>query len=450
MHSPAVAQVDASDPPPPTAPPTTKAAEPPAPPAKAATAPVDQALGVRPVAEPVGQTLPRWLTVGGEYRARGEAIYGQGTIGDEFALNRLRFKVGVKFAPWAGAFVQFQDVRVFGFRATRPGSMENTADIREAYVTLGDPKRSPWGGRLGRQEISLGDQRLVTAGDWNNSARSFDGVRGTWTRKTSSFVALIAVPVATVSGGLDRWNDAERLIGALYTYRGTRPGTVVEPYVFVKTTSGATAGAPTSAIYTYGGRAAGPLGHGFDYNVEVALQRGHVKTETLMASAGHYGIGRTWTGFAWKPRLGMDVDVSSGDTDPKDGRRETFDSLYGSSHARFGLVDRTAWRNMRHAGLMVDAQPRKGIKLKATVRRLYVNELADGLYTSASGSPAAVVRPSGSGLIGDAVDLLATFELAHRISVGIGSGYLFAGPYTKVALKARDMWTPHVAWRVLF
>src|SRR5581483_4813180 len=167
--------------------------------------------------------------------------------------------------------------------------MQDVADVREAYLSLGNAKKSPWTARLGRQELLFGDQRLVTGGDWFNAAKSFDGGRGSWSHGGNSITVLYFLPVVPVSGDLDKWNSDERLMGGLYSYRGKHAG-LIEPYVFVKTVGAATAGAPNTVIYTYGARAVATIGCGVDYNLEAALQRGHVKAERMMASAAHYGV----------------------------------------------------------------------------------------------------------------------------------------------------------------
>lgn len=418
----------------------TTPAEPAVPPSAQATAPLDR---------PSETSLPRWLTLNGQFRVRAEAPSGWGSADDRFLLSRFRVGVGVTVAPWAKAFVQFQDARVFGYDARQPVSMENIADIREAFVALGKPNSS-WEARVGRQEVSIGDQRLVTAADWVNSARAFDGVRGGLTLAHGRLSALALAPVVPIAGAVDRRHPDERLAGAVYTYRRTAgTSAVLEPYLLVKTTRARTL-TPSSTIVTYGARTTATFRHGYDYQIEAALQRGRVGADALEAAAVHGGMGRTWTAVPWSPRVGLEADYASGDRDPNDGVRGTFDQLYGTNHARFGLVDRVAWRNMRHVGVTLDLQPRQALKLRAAVRRLHINQLADGLYTTVSGPPLPVVHTPDSDRIGDAIDVIATFAVARRHSVGVGAGYLAAGRYTSVALNAGNLWAPHVTWRIAY
>src|SRR5690606_39763271 len=58
-------------------------------------------------------------------------------------------------------------------------SSDLTADLRLAYVELGDPENKTFGLRAGRQELVFGEMRLIGHLNWANTARSFDAVRGT-------------------------------------------------------------------------------------------------------------------------------------------------------------------------------------------------------------------------------------------------------------------------------
>ena len=50
------------------------------------------------------------------------------------------------------------------------------SDVHQAYVRVGGAREFPLSLKLGRQEMSYGDERLIGAFDWNNIGRVFDGV----------------------------------------------------------------------------------------------------------------------------------------------------------------------------------------------------------------------------------------------------------------------------------
>ena len=89
--------------------------------------------------------------------------------------------------------------------------------------------------RGGRQELVFGDQRLVGHGNWLNTARSFDGVRGVFRHKKLRVDGFAASVVAI------QMDDVNRSGGGNYLYGADAPlavlpyGGVIEPYVFVRT-----------------------------------------------------------------------------------------------------------------------------------------------------------------------------------------------------------------------
>ena len=92
---------------------------------------------------------------------------------------------------------------------------------------------------------------------------------------------------------------------------------------------------------TVGARWVGKLPAGLDYNTEMALQRGSLASDDISACAGHWLVGRT-TGTKATLRLSGEYNYASGDSDPTDGRRNTFDGkLYPTGHDKYGWWTRS-------------------------------------------------------------------------------------------------------------
>jgi hypothetical protein len=101
---------------------------------------------------------------------------------DSWLLNRFRLGLAVKPVSWLKVYGQMQDVReAFSDRANIPGihgaEGDDEADLRQAYISLGDVKRFPLLLTVGRQSISYGDSRLVADSKWGNFGRTFDAIR---------------------------------------------------------------------------------------------------------------------------------------------------------------------------------------------------------------------------------------------------------------------------------
>jgi len=67
-----------------------------------------------PIAK-LDESLPSWLHIGGEYRARLEGPIGIGYTGtnDFYMLDRLRVKIAIRPKDWLKFFGEVQDSRIF-------------------------------------------------------------------------------------------------------------------------------------------------------------------------------------------------------------------------------------------------------------------------------------------------------------------------------------------------
>ena len=106
---------------------------------------------------------------------------------------------------WLKFVFQGQDARVFWKNQNPPAPpYQNTMDLRMAYLEIGDAEKKTFGLRAGRQELNFGDQRLVGAVNWLNTARTFDAVRLTLRHGGYRVDAFASTVVQPVDGEFDR------------------------------------------------------------------------------------------------------------------------------------------------------------------------------------------------------------------------------------------------------
>lgn len=114
-------------------------------------------------------------------------------------------------ARWVRFFFQGQDARAFnlnggsGFEGQR-----NALDVRQGYVELGHAEEG-WQIRAGRQELSVGDERLGKESGFRAWDSSTTSPRATPTRKTAGIAPLTTFP----RPGFNKYGIAIRLSGAL-------------------------------------------------------------------------------------------------------------------------------------------------------------------------------------------------------------------------------------------
>jgi len=186
-----------------------------------------------PISEGINEHMPRWLRLNGEYRMRFEGKTGQRGIADNddyYTLSRFRLSVTIKPAEQWTFFLQGQDSQVFGFNPRpEPSSLENTFDLRQAYIDWRQSGKQGWAVRVGRQEFKYGDERVIGAGDWGNTARAFDAI------KVSAFGKHYAVDLfaSSVVVAEERVFDKRRAGQNLYGLHSTFPTLIPKAEVAV-------------------------------------------------------------------------------------------------------------------------------------------------------------------------------------------------------------------------
>jgi len=446
------------------------AAAPPAPPAAAATL-VAAAMPVAPVApaakpevrkpvltglERLSDDWPAWWKVSVQYRGRAEGTDGLAAVkgrDDGYYLNRVRLDSTVVVNPSLRIFAQAQDAQTLGYDlAAQPTSMVNTFDLRQAYFDLQSPTKSGIGVRVGRQELAYGEQRLIGIGEWNNTARTFDAAKGSVFGARGRLDVFAASVVRIEQGRIDRHKTDERLFGAVASLTARAIKGVVEPYIFVKDSdlvTGERGGTGAGRLYATGLRVAGALPHRVDFAAETVLERGTAVTDPIAAWAGHYAMGWTISTSRRKPRVFGEFNLASGDEASQDGRRGTFDQLYPTNHAKYGMVDQVGWRNMRDVMGGFEIMPTTKWKVTSTVHQLWLATTRDGLY-NAGGVRTVLNRAATSADIGTELGMATTYAFSKELSFGAGVGYLFAGDFLAQSTNAPSLWAPYVMWNVKF
>ncbi len=162
-------------------------------------------------------------------------------------------------------------------------------------------------------------------------------------------------------------------------------GGILEPYEFVRTSRNlrTEAGAPgdlTSS--TSGVRSAGKLSARTDYNVEAAIQRGSLGSDTISAWAGHALIGRTIP-IGRRP-IGRSANTTMrlATKHPADGVRGTFDQLYPTAHDKYGLADQVGWKNIHHLRTGLEVRPHAKLALAGGYHSFWLASATDALYNA--------------------------------------------------------------------
>jgi hypothetical protein len=202
-------------------------------------------------------------------------------------------------------------------------------------------------------------------------------------------------------------------------------------------------------IYTFGARVKSTPGelNGWDYGAEVAGQLGNFKDgarrleqEAWMMYAGF--------GYTFKtkmtPRLGLEYNFGSGDSNKADNKHETFDNLYPTNHKFYGYMDMVSLQNINDLRFMSSIKPLPRLTLNADYHAFWLADTHDNFYnvngarrggTGATPGTTYGINPGYDNFVGSELDLVATYAIAPQALLEIGYGHFFRGDYIKSSLR---------------
>jgi hypothetical protein len=331
----------------------------------------------------------RFMTLSAEIRYRPEGFRIKGTdttptVRDNYLLQRYLFGADVRFGPRARVFTEFQSGIINGkIGATRPTD-QNTLDVHQAFLELrrrpGQNKR--FNLRIGRQELTIGSSRLISASPGLNTKRSFDGMRlvsgrGSWTVEGAAAVLTdlrrgvfdddplegVKFWGVAASRSSPRW--VKGLLGFYYLGLENRDAQFAQ-------------GRGREVRNTLGSSWRGS-GRQVDLNYDVILQAGSFNGFAVRAWALSTETGYRFTKTRWTPRIAVRVNSASGDRDAADPRLQSFNPLFpGSSYA--GVMGLFGPTNMTDFTPAVTVVLRTGLIVGFERPIYWRTSTGDGLY----------------------------------------------------------------------
>jgi hypothetical protein len=302
---------------------------------------------------------------------------------DGYGLLRALSSVALRRDRWEG-MVQL-GVHAEQGRDGGPGGTDRGAlDLQQGYLRW-HGERINW--QLGRQEVAYGSSRLLSVRDGPNIRLAFDGVRSRWQQRAFTLDLMALRPVDNRSGAFDdRSVRGQHLLGGYATWQGAHAGNGLDLYLLDYGRDGARF---ASAV---GDERRSSLGTRWfarhprwDANVEVVAQRG-----TLARAQGDLAIrawtlasdsGVRWPDAPWQPRLGVKLDVASGDRNASDHRLGTFNAMYPKS-AYFSEASLLAPANLMDVQPTLTLTPRANVSTELGVQLAWKHQRSDAIYTT--------------------------------------------------------------------
>ncbi len=301
---------------------------------------------------------------------------------DAYGLHRAQVHADVRLgAGWQG-FVQVEDVRAFDKKVV--SSIDaNALDLRLAFLGYARPLgRGVLKVRVGRQDIAFDLQRFMSSRDGPNVRQSFDAVWAGWETARWRVYVMVSQPVEYRNR--EHFDDTSsgdvRFSGIRLERQAWGNGELTGYYALYQRKEAAYLEAfgeedrQVVDVRFVGTRAP------FDWDVEAMGQFGRVGRADISAWALGARLGYSSIGTPGSPRIGLQVDVASGDRHAHDGRAETLYPLFPNGFY-FSLGGHTGYANLIHLKPSVSIIPRADTTLTAGIGALWRQTTNDAVYT---------------------------------------------------------------------
>jgi hypothetical protein len=139
--------------------------------------------------------------------------------------------------------------------------------------------------------------------------------------------------------------------------------------------------------------------------------------------------GKTFTKSSGRPRPFLEFNYASGDTDPKDGVRGTFDQLYPTGHDKLGLADQVGWRNIDHLRGGVEVKPKVQWQLSGSYHSWWLASATDALYSASGALVARSTAGTAGRHVGQEVDAQAVYTYSPQLQIAAGYAHVLPGTF---------------------
>lgn len=327
-----------------------------------------------------------WLQLGGEVRYRADVLDEpflglRGIEDDSYLMQRLQAHADLHLLDdRLRAFVQLQNTRVMGKDLYSPTD-ESRNDVHQAFIDSHFHfTQGTLTARIGRQEMAYGAQAWVTYRDVPNIRQTFDGLRLGMSWKQGA--KLDAFAVRPVRLDVDSFDDGSNNDVKFYGLYGTLPldrTWNVDLYAFgLETEERRLAGLSGSEKrYTVGTRIFGIHGP-YDWSWDLAGQFGDMAGADIRAWGLSTDSGYSFAG-PWRARLGLRIDMASGDQRAGDSRVETFDPLFPRNGV-YGEAALVTLSNVIIVGPVLAFSPWQNLRIEPGLFKMWKQSRDDAVY----------------------------------------------------------------------
>ena len=398
--------------------------------------------------------LPKWIDFQGEERFRYEAYDNnsfKAKVDDSYVLNRFRFQVDLRTPSWFQISAQVQDSRA-GLQ-NPPIGPPNTVrwDLKLAYVEVGAPDKHWLSLRVGRQLINY-NNTIMANSEWRNQARSYDAAVLNLNAKREHLGIFAASAVVPQAFGVSPHKEGNNIYGAygriddfLVPHSNLEPFFLwrVQPAAVVEAAVGKTTGKEDEKAFGVRFKAQDHMA--LDYSGEVILETGTVGSQPIRAWAVQGGAAYQFFNISAKPRVFTQYDYATGNSNPAQNRSHTtFDTMYPTTHDRFGSTDLFGWQNIEAVRAGITVEPHRRLTFTAQGLDFWAASALDSIY-NISGSAIVNNKTDHGRHVGAEIDGYSWYELNKHFNLGGAIGYFGGGQFLTNVTTSHSFTTYFVA-----
>jgi hypothetical protein len=366
-----------------------------------------------------------FMTVSGQMRFRAEGFRvhetdSRASASDHYLLQRYLAGVDTRFGTRARLFAEVQSGVITGrLRSPRPTD-RNSVDLHQGFVewrpATGQERLVSV--KVGRQELTIGSTRLISASPGLNVKRSFDGAAVFYRGRTWTLAGAGARLVGLKSGAFDDLSDSGQLFwGAAAGRRSPRfqRGEIAAYYLGVDRVQSLYAqGIGPERRHTVGAKWTG-TGTRLVLNYDALFQWGTFGGMPIRAWAFATETAYRLATSLWRPRVSVRADIASGDADAGDVTLHSFNPLFpGNSFAgAVGLLGPTNLTDLTAAFTMT---PHPALTIGIEAPSYWRTSTGDGVYGT---DLRLLIRPdAGSGTyVGTNPGVLVVWQATSHIQL---------------------------------
>lgn len=315
----------------------------------------------------------------------------------DYVISRLEAHTDLRLGSRIQVFTQFESAYAPGKTVLTPVD-QNRLDVEQAFIVVTQPIGDGLLKlRLGRQQFAFDLERFVSVRDGPNVRQSYDAAWADYERGPCRFITFYSLPVQNRDvRAFDDYSSGRLTYGGARIERHVFEASQISAYYSRFTQDNARfpsiSGNERRDILDlrFGGTASG-----FDWDIEAMGQVGRLADDDVRAWAFGSLAGYTFADVGWTPRVGLQVDAASGDTNPHDHRLGTFNPLFPNGYY-LSLAGYTGYVNFIHVKPSITVHPAKALKLMFAIAGQWRETTADAVYTQPDIPVAGTAGKSGS------------------------------------------------------